>query len=323
MSLHEILEDNPNNLMSESIELLDDNNKKFTLYLNTDLKYKTQRSLDINKLINKNSHIPNIKNILKNNNNNGDKDTIEYRLKDSKKHSLLDLSHLNLDVLNLKLITKNIRFLCLSNNNLVDLPYNINLITNLEVLDLSHNKIINMPKFNSNLIELVCNNNLIKDLDISYLNNLKRLDISNNLLTNVFNSHKLNILNCSNNKITNILSSVFLIKLYSDNNKLESITNMPNLIKLDTDHNKLTNIINCDKLQELYVNNNLLVSIPNNLTNITILHIRNNNINRLPYFSNLQELVADYDKLTQMSKEYKISTSSVDKNNIMTIIFDA
>ncbi|XP_072909355.1 uncharacterized protein [Hemitrygon akajei] len=151
-----------------------------------------------------------------------------------------------------------------------------------------------------NIISLNLSHNVIEDLDnkLTVFNNLRFLDISNNLLRNMPRKLPLALweLDASNNRINvlqkeDTVSQWNLIKLDVSNNSIERAflinntlinlkflnfsgnnfwtvpTNMPyNLTTLDLSHNNLHNILpdtfHHNKLSKLYLNNNSLQLIP-------------------------------------------------------------
>src|SRR5271155_1748119 len=128
-------------LMSEELDIVDNNKNKYTIYPNTDFKYKKFRQLDLNNIVKNN---PVLRDLLDEGN---DKDTLEYRLKENKvSKKILDLSHLNLTKLeNLNINYSNIFELYISDNSILNLKSLTN-FTNLKILDVANNNLINLPK---------------------------------------------------------------------------------------------------------------------------------------------------------------------------------
>ncbi|KAJ7384887.1 hypothetical protein OS493_019567 [Desmophyllum pertusum] len=83
-----------------------------------------------------------------------------------------------------------VKILCLSHNNLTELPTRANMLTNLRVLILSHNKLTQLPESVVELIHLIClyvDNNRLSSLPASMkrLKNLQELDLRNNKLKRI------------------------------------------------------------------------------------------------------------------------------------------
>jgi hypothetical protein len=102
------------------------------------------------------------------------------------------------------------------NNNLFSFNFeNLNIFKNIIYLDLSNNKIIddNLKNLMINNLEYFnLQNNLIKGQifnNIASLNNLKYLNLNLNLLNNIFDLKSIESLNLNNNNITGEISSKF------------------------------------------------------------------------------------------------------------------
>ncbi|KAJ7384885.1 Ras- protein Rab-5B [Desmophyllum pertusum] len=83
-----------------------------------------------------------------------------------------------------------VKILCLSHNNLTELPTRANMLTNLTVLILNHNKLTQLPESVVELIHLIClyvDNNQLSSLPASMkrLKNLQELDLRNNKLKRI------------------------------------------------------------------------------------------------------------------------------------------
>lgn len=110
------------------------------------------------------------------------------------------------------------------------------------------------------LRKLDVSNNLLTTLDLTGINYLEYLDCSNNELVAVTVSGLVNLtyFECSYNNITDLyLGSLYnLTNLYCDNNQLEmlDVTNLTNLVRIGADSNPLAmlQIGNNDDLQEVY-----------------------------------------------------------------------
>lgn len=287
--------------------------KKYMIYPNTDLRYKNNRSVDIEKLIKYNPHIPELR--VEN------MDTIEFRFRECKKNRFiyLDLSNLGLTEMPSKL-PKELKQLFISDNNLNNLG-DLRYLTKLEVLDACNNKLSNLPKLSDTIEEIVCRNNNLSNINhLVEFSNLKRLDLSYNKIQEIPNISMLEILTCSHNILVRIHPMRNLKKLNVRNNYIKFICKFPNLKELDAEKNNISKIDELPLLSELYANDNKLDNIKN-LHNITVLHIKNNQVTKLPYFKDLNELVGDHSRLKQLSQEYKIQDIEVFKDNTIRFVF--
>ncbi|EGJ28818.1 MULTISPECIES: COR domain-containing protein [Moorena] len=201
---------------------------------------------------------------------------------------------------------KQIRVLNLSGNRIYQIPEYISNITNLVRLDLSRNQITKLPQKNFgnfiNLIELdLSKNNLINlPESLGELPNLKKLYLSRNQLkklpVSLGNLYNLTELDLSLNKL---------------NTFPESLGNLSNLSRLDlvgNNLNKLPDFLgNFYKLTELYLWNNQLTHLPEslgNILNLSKLHLWNNQLTYLPKsignLSNLTSLDLSYNQLSKL-----------------------
>lgn len=119
------------------------------------------------------------------------------------------------------------------------------------------------------LRKLDVSNNLLTSLDLTGINYLEYLDCSNNELVAVTVSGLVNLtyFECSYNNITDLyLGSLYnLANLYCDNNQLEmlDVTNLTHLVRIGADSNQISmlQIGNNDNLQEIYCSYNQLTEI--------------------------------------------------------------
>ena len=153
--------------------------------------------------------------------------------------------------------------LSLNDNNLSLLPVKLLQLPNLKYLDLSFNRIQNIPSKIScpTLKCLYLGNNKLIELPVTiwYLPYLEELDIKNNILESVGKdttdhsrlSQSLKMVDISHNKLDELPSFIL---------------HLPALESLSVSHNELTtlphNIWECSTLRELYVSYNALVALP-------------------------------------------------------------
>ena len=201
----------------------------------------------------------------------------------------LDLSELSLEVVPPELERlSGLRVLDLSGNRLSEVP-NFNNLQNLTELDLEGNQLKEVPNFNNlqNLTGLILDNNQLEEVpNFNNLQNLTGLILANNRLEEVPNF----------NNLQN-LTGLFLA-----NNRLKEVpnfNNLQNLTALDLANNQLREVPNFSNLQNLTgldLDGNQLREIPhfNNLQNLTALNLANNKLKEVPNFSNLQNLTELY-----------------------------
>ena len=230
------------------------------------------------------------------------KNKVELRIKltEDENYDFFDLSSLKItdDLLNklfkmpeIKNILKKTKFLDISNNKLTNIP-DLSKYLNIKVLDVSFNN-IEGDFINNNLEEFVCKNNKITSI-IS--NSLLRIDASNNKL-NKIDVKNIQYLGVSNNNLTEIES-------YKD------------LDYLDCSCNKIEEIQNLFKLTELYCSQNL-ITIISGIDSLIILNCVDNPLNKINYFPNLTTIVSSTAKI---SSNYKIiSAKKVDDDYFITV----
>ena len=159
-------------------------------------------------------------------------------------------------------------------------------ITNLKILDLSYNYIVNLDsntfEYLVNLNTLYLNNNYFDKIDKTMLNNLLNLrilnfisnyisEIGNNSFSAIINLKKLYL---SKNKLKILNNKIFLNSKISELHisynairhlDLNCFINIPNLNILTASHNLIIslsgNFLKLTSLQHLYLNNNAISSI--------------------------------------------------------------
>ncbi len=215
-------------------------------------------------------------------------DTLEYRLKECIKTGgkELDISHLELEHIPKlpSIIVNSLTNLCCSDNNIEDL-HDLRHFANLQVLDCANNKLTYLKRINlpRNLVEIICKNNEIVDISgIVKCENLTRLDCSNNKIESMPDHYNIEILDCSDN-IINTIDMINLKTLICNNNKIKQLNKYKNLEKL---------------------------------------HIFSNNIVKIPYYKNLEELICDYSNDLQISKKYKMIENDIGLDKTVMMLFD-
>ncbi|CAL6034118.1 leucine-rich_repeat protein [Hexamita inflata] len=193
---------------------------------------------------------------------------------------------------------KMLKELHLSSNDLTIIPEQLLQMINLEILDLSANKITNIDSLSelSHLQELYISLNM--NLEIQkplMLLNLRILNISNTLIYNIdslSNLVSLQQLNVSGNNISSIESLASLVNLQQLNvsvnqiTKIESLASLVNLQQLDVSRNEISSIkslVNLVELQLLDISDNQIKSLNGieHMKHLTYLRANNNSIRNM------------------------------------------
>ena len=253
-------------------------------------------------------------------------DKLEYRIKlcENENYDHIDLSNLENNLINAFFITdfylKNchkIKHLFMSNSNIYIIP-DLSKMINLETIDLSHNNIDEIPtNFPKSVTELILNNNFIKSIEID-LNNLIRLDCSNNKLRKINNLNNIEKLDISKNDIYTMEDEYKkLIDLNCEHTKIIQLPNLPAVEKINCSNTKISHIFDCMKLKILVCNNcnlHLLERIPM----LETLECINTKLQDLNYFPNLKLILLNKLDIS-LSKEYKILNALKNNKNIFEI----
>jgi Leucine-rich repeat (LRR) protein len=294
--------------------------EKYIVYKN-DLKYRKHRNLEESKIEFFNDEVKNMF--------NHDLDTIEYRIKECVESncSTLDLKCMDLtdDTFpNISLsIAKKVKFLFLSENNLTKIPEQLINFKNIEVLDVSHNKIINVKHLPISLLELcISYNPLITFSETLNCNNIVTLDCSNCKLKTIPNFINLKLLLCGHNNIVSICNFNNLKKLLCDTNKIKEIKGCPNIEYLDCNKNPI-NLLdnNMCALEHLICSDTILSTLPYK-SPIKTIESFNNNIHDLRYIATLNEFLCNVNQLDSISSRYKIKSINEHKKKFIHILFD-
>lgn len=197
------------------------------------------------------------------------------------------------------LIYFQVKTLNLSNNHFLTIPKGLSEYKNLEVLIMRNNKINNINMGDEiNLYKLneldISTNNLInwtsiKTMTLYYMPNIKKLDLSNNLLHNASQLYLR----------SNSLSTLKLINCSIQDVSGEFLKGFPNLTELDLSYNRL---------EEIY-------KFPS-LTKLTIINLEHNFINRIHYDAFMQ--LIKLDRLI-LNKNYKLRILNVTSNYLKVL----
>jgi len=243
--------------------------------------------------------------------------------------SRLTLANCKLDIFNDNLISTcsgSLKYLDLSNNNLTEVP--TILLTNLEVLNLSGNRINTyLLNFNpiSKLMSINLSNNEISDFKPPLFyncHNLRDVNFSHNNITEfkrwMFNNQRyLSVVDFSYNMITELILTDIspftnLIIIHLNNNLIKDISspvhpNIPKLTSLDLSNNIITDL--CENVMRVMISNISIVDCShNNIRSIGWIPKRYRNNDAI---FNLVGNPLSYDTILALSvfKQFKLENS--------------
>jgi hypothetical protein len=294
--------------------------RKYPVYRN-DIKFKKERGVDPNRAIWADD--------VKHDFHNKETDSIEYRLEECKmeKYETLDLSHMTNDCFKklfaneiFKKIKGKIHHLFAKDCNLDAVP-NLTECRSLQTLDLSCNKLKELPELPETLEELIVNDNLIKRLE-NDLPNLKRLNINNNAVMSINYSNSLESIHMKNNPIEYIPLLGHLYFLDISTTKITKIHKYPQLKILDCSYTNISTIPCLDRLEQLLCNYSNVEDI-GAVKDLHLLEMINTRVKKLHYMKSLQTVLYHHDDKFSLSNNYKLLQLKKNKNNIVEIFFFA
>lgn len=254
-------------------------------------------------------------------------DGLDYRIKQCRKekYDSIDLSHLTQDIVSsffesefFKRHAKDIHHLFINNSNVSEL-HDLNELNSLETLDISYNNLIKLPELPSSLTELVANNNRLKALESS-LENLLRLDISHNKITNFSKFDKIKTINISHNKISTIYCKYDNVtNMICSNNPISQLPEMPKLKSLDCSNTNICQIFDFMNLTNIISNNSNLSKLER-IPRLESLEVIQTKIDKLKYFSSLKVLIINESSNITISDDYKV-LSAIKVNNALEVKF--
>lgn len=276
------------------------NEKKYVVYEN-DLKFRSNRNIDPEKADwfdekTKKKY-------------STDQDNLEYRLRECQKSnfSFLDLSHLKLsDIPKLSNeIFYKIKYLFLNDNNLENIGDNLNQFIDLEVLDISCNKIKQISKLPTTIKEFVCHNNKLET--IPKHKHITKIDCSHNFI-NLLNEYpELKDIICHDNKLSNIPTYKNATRIICKNNPLTHIHDQPNVSYIDCSKTDIVKLVSSIPNLTHLVCNDTKINDVSNLKNLVVLEILGcNNLTKLPYLPNLQDLLFQNTIQLMIESKYKV-----------------
>lgn len=183
----------------------------------------------------------------------------------------------------------------LSGNKITAFSEDIWHLTNLEKLDVSFNKLTELPKLPNSIKRLIANNNKIEKVEVSELPSLEFVTFSFNNLTSlpVYTDHLSKSLFCSHNHIKTISIELMVKSVEQLNLADNEITEIPiELFKLP-------------RLSILNLVSNKITEIPDAIeqSNISSLFISQNPIKKLPKLpKSLDSLFASYCEIEDVSE---------------------
>jgi hypothetical protein len=293
-----------------------------------DLKNKSLNKIDSNSII---WFDKNVEDIYKN--KNIDVDSISYRISECEhqKYYMIDLNNLDEKKINeffssffFKENCTKIIHMFIESCDITNLP-DLKIMSKLETLNVSNNKLDKLSNLPYSLTELCANNNKLTVIN-SKLRNIIRLDLSNNLLSSITPKNeikKCEYMDISNNKFEKFnIKCPLLYDLNINNNPLIEINSdyISNIKILNISHTLVKTIDNFEKLECLIGTYSLLKEV-NNLKNIKILEIAKTQVKKIPYIETLKKLVIDNNSDLEIHENYKnnIINFRKNKNNVLLI----
>ena len=247
---------------------------------------------------------------------------LKYRIYDCKKNNFeyLDISYLNLDKLpnftehkyynNLK----KIKYLFVHNNNISDIGNSLDIFENLEVLDISNNKLTSINSLPDTLKELVCHNN--KLIKICTSDSVTILDCSFNSLTKLQNYPMLHTLMCEDNNI-DFLRSFFNIKhITCKNNPITKISDQPILEFLNCENTKIQGRISEMPYLEWLICHDTNINDIATLKSLKHIEMTNCTLLTFPYIQSLCDILCDLNAELLLNSKYKLKHYIVERNYV-------
>lgn len=337
---------NANN--TNNTNITDINNYKYIVYQN-DIKYKTKNDIDLNRAIFANKDVE--KDFL-----DSDTKCVEYRMKEAarEKYQIIDVTHTEDGDILSKILSHNQidknkdKVIIISANeifyktsqtsrdsvsdsgrdsekklqNIVNIPNLSKIFRNLQSINISYNRLKEMPELPEMIEELIADDNLIEK--IPSFKNIRRISAKNNNLKEVGYSRSIESLIIPGN------SSLFTL----------GVRSLPNLYYLDISNTGITEIPECSNLKYLNISDTKIRKLPilknlsilrcerselediSNIDSLYVLMLSDSKIRTIRYMENLQKLIyseTDNTKI-KISNRYKIYSISKNRNNIYDIL---
>jgi hypothetical protein len=292
--------------------------RSYPVYRN-DIKYKKHRAIDPSRAVWEDD--------VKNDFHNKDTDSVEYRIEECvrEKYALLDLSHMGKDCFDklfqnkifLSIIGK-INHLFAKESHLRRIP-NLKLMSSLQTLDVSCNKLNELPELPESLEELIVNDNRLRSIQ-NNLPNLLRLNCDNNNIDDIKFSTSLERIHMKNNPVANIPDLNKLYYLDASATMICKIGHFPSLKHLIICSTKVETIKNLESLEIIDCKSSQVKYIIN-VPKIQSIDMVSTHVECLSFMNQLNRLTYTQSNNFKLSKKYKINSVKKNKNNIVEIIF--
>lgn len=255
-------------------------------------------------------------------------DSIDYRLEECQRENFetLDLSHMNNDCFTFlfqhkyfKNIVKKVQHIFAQDCQLRVVP-DLSEFESLVTLDISSNKLTELPVLPESLEELIINNNRLTKVDNS-LPNLKRFSANNNKIQSINYGRLIEIIYLKNNPIDHIPALDNLYRLDISTTKIKKLHSYPKLKFLNCSFTSIVSIPTMDVLEHLICNDSNVSDI-SLLKTLQSLEIVNTKVICVHYMKDLYSIVYDGDAKLALSKKYRLKHVKKNKSNICEITFD-
>ncbi|VBB17934.1 hypothetical protein YASMINEVIRUS_397 [Yasminevirus sp. GU-2018] len=258
---------------------------------------------------------------------NKDTDSIDYRIEECirEKYEMIDLSHMESDCFVNMMRHKAFPILCTKLQHIFAKDCNLEEVPDLTcfkallTLDLSSNKLSELPKLPKTLEELIVNNNKLTSIKHDLPKLLRFNGADNNI--SVFNySPTLERIHLKNNPISYVpqLDNIYFLDIATT--RITQLHPCKNLKWLDVSYTQIEALPEMDSLQHLSCNESNLKDI-SKLKNLHTMEMVRSQIERVPYFKDLFTMVYEFGSKFALSKHYSIKHVKKNKRDIVEITF--
>lgn len=292
--------------------------RKYDVYRN-DIKFRKQRNVDPSRA-NWNSDV-------EKDFHEKDTDNIEYRIEECmrEKFETLDLSHMSTNCFKLlmehkqfKIIKKKVQHVFAQSSGIRALP-SLTCLESLQTLDLSNNKLRELPELPESLEELILTNNRLVSIE-NDLPKLKRLNVANNKIDRINFSNSLESMYLNNNPIQRLprLSNLYYLNISTT--KIQTLHQYPKLKYLDCQYTQIETVPVMQSLNYLVCNYSAVNDI-SALSGLESLEMIQTKIDHVHHIPSLYSLKYHADDKFRLSKRYKPYGVMKNKRDITEIIF--
>ena len=198
-----------------------------------------------------------------------------------------------------------IKYLFLNDNNLENIGDNLNQFIDLEVLDISCNKIKQISKLPKTIKEFVCHNNKLETIPTHKY--ITKIDCSHNFINLLSEYPELKDIICHDNKLSNIPTYKNATRIICKNNPLTQIHDQPNVSYIDCSKTNIVKLVSSIPNLTHLVCNDTKINDVSNLKNLVVLEILGcNDLKKLPYLPNLQDLLFENTLQLMIESKYKV-----------------